>query len=216
VGPIKPGTYWYKICAKDTVGATFKLSAPSKLIQVVIPDGTNTNTATLTDIAWDSAAVGYVVLGGTDPNNLSRQKTDDSTPSSILLTSYNVADYGEPDVEADHVEVDVYKCQHAGNFGTPITGLTSTTFTIANALWTVDEWAGRDCSITGFLDDEGEIAIANFTVDSKHGGHPHYRGWNARSNHARYYCGRRAYHALAADRIRTHADRCEMAEQPCI
>src|SRR5713226_4572601 len=92
-----------------------------------------------TGLAWAPATVGYIVLAGTDPFNLSFQKMVDATPSSVVLTAYNVSNYGEPDIEADHVEVDIYKCQHAGVFGTPITGLTSTTFTIANALWTTNQ-----------------------------------------------------------------------------
>lgn len=166
-GTLKGGlTYWFKICAKDATGATFGLSAGSGFVSVVIPAGTDTNTATISVLGWDGNAAGYVLLCGTDPNSLSFQSMVDSTPSTIALTAYNVANYGEPDIEADHVEVDVYNVEHAGVFGAAISALTSTTFTVAGALWDVNQWAGYDCSITGFLDDPGDIAIANFTITS--------------------------------------------------
>ena len=168
-GTIKGGfNYWAKLVAKDATGSTFGMSAPSDLILISVPAGANTNTITIgaSGLAWAPGTFGYILLMGTDPNNLSFQSMVDATPSSITLTTYNVANYGEPDVQADHVEVDVYKVEHSGNFGIAITGLTSTTFTVANALWTANQWAGYDCSITGFLNDAGDIPICNFTIAS--------------------------------------------------
>jgi hypothetical protein len=168
-GTLRGGlNYWIKIAAKDTTGSTFGMSAPSFLISVVVPAGTNTNTITIgpTGLAWAPLTVGYVVFAGINPSNLSFQVMSDTTPASITLTSFNVSNYGEPDTEFDHVEVDIYKCEHAGVFGNPINNLTSTTFVITNAGWSTNEWAGYDCSITGFLNDPGEVAIANFTITS--------------------------------------------------
>src|SRR5262249_16683094 len=135
-------TYWVKIASKDTTGSTFGLSAPSNIVKITVPAGTNTNTITVPSIYWPSGAVGYVIFAGADPNSLSRQAMADSTPSSITLTAYKVSDYGEPDIEFDHVEVDVYKTVKAGVCLFEIDSVTATTIKAVNPQWTTDQWAG--------------------------------------------------------------------------
>lgn len=164
-------TYFVAVCAKDTVGSTFKLSAPSRLCVIAVPSGTSTNTITVTGLQWGTGAVGYVVFAGTDPNVLTYQADGDTTPSSVTLTSFNERSWGMPDSEYDKNRYRVKRVLHAGVFGAEVVSVTSTTITLAvlsgsAAGFTTNQWAGYDLSLLALKDETGELPIANWTIGS--------------------------------------------------
>lgn len=162
-------TYFFRIVSKETAGANSLLSGPSKDIDVSVPAGTDTNTVSLIDLVWPTEPVppGYVVFGGSSPNLLTFQvEVDGALPSSIQLTSLNDRRWGVPDVEFDRLIVRGKRVAHSGVFGNAVSAVTSTSITVANAQWSVNEWAGRYCAFLGQLGSFGDLPVAHFRVAS--------------------------------------------------
>jgi len=159
-------TYYCALVAKDTVGAEYGVTAPSELVRIAVPAGTNTNTITIPDIAWAAGSVGYILFAGTDPTKLAFHSTSDTTPTSITITTaLNTAAYGMPDVEFDKARYKVKRVLHSGVVGIALTGCNLNKLIIQNAGWTVNEWTNYDCSIIAFKDATlaSGVAITNAT-----------------------------------------------------
>jgi hypothetical protein len=146
--------YYVALCA---VNADAEISPHSQLCRVAIPAGTNTNKLTVPSIDWGDGTTGYALFVGTHPMQLWHQANGGSAtftgaPSAIEFAGpidESKANFPIPDGEYDFVRIKVKKARNLGVFGSEISGVTATTITIAGARWTVDQWAGRDCSIIG-------------------------------------------------------------------
>ena len=158
-------TYWMALVAKDATGASgFKSSAPSQLVKVDVGSATDTNTISITGIAWPSGAAGYLILAGDNPNALTFQGMSDTTPASVTLTSLNERSFGLPDLEFDRLTVRLKLLHHAGVWGQGLDDWTANTITIGGAGWTVNEWAGRIVSIIGRPYSQDPQKILNYLV----------------------------------------------------
>lgn len=162
-GTIKGGkTYWIGISTVDAAG---QLSPLSELIRVDVPASTNTNTISAPNLHWETGSVGYRLYAGVDPNALSHQLTGVGQPASITITSLNISRPGAPDGELDRVYVRAKKVILSGVWQGAITGRTATTFVVAGAGWTVNQFAGYTCSIIGYA-GAATVPLANFTISS--------------------------------------------------
>jgi len=160
-------SYWFMVCAVDAAG---KLSAPSRMMTIAVPSGTNTNTATIPLTYWPSGAAGYKVFGGHTPNRLSWQAEDIGTPSSVTLTGLFTATWGVPDSEFNSLLVRAKRVIHGGVWGQVVTAIDTDTVTVAvlpNAGFAVNQWAGYTLSLIGQKDaDEVPLPIWNATIAS--------------------------------------------------
>lgn len=165
-GTIKGGIpVFIAIAAKDTIGATYKVTPASTICVTYVPAGTNTNTVTVSGIKYPATTIGIVILAGTDPQAMTIQSISDTTPGSITLTSLIVGSNG-PDQRFSSAIVRVWLGIHLGTVGAKISGVTSTTMTVANIYWDVNQWNNCDVSVIGFSADPAEAPIANFGIAS--------------------------------------------------
>ena len=129
-------TYYFLVCSKDVTGADYLPSfASARMAQVVVPSGTNTNTATVQTPYWDGVATGWVLFAGTSPRRLSYQSDGDATPSTmpgtITLTQYNDGSWGVPDPAADHIQIYRKLVINGGVADTVVISCTSTTIKVS-------------------------------------------------------------------------------------
>lgn len=155
--------YYHAACAVDADGL---LSPPSLLCETVVTAVGSANTVTMGVTQWPDGTVGYVTYGGRSPNRLTKQTATSGTPSSITFTAYNECDRGMPDSEFDRLLFRVKRMVHSGVFGIQVTGVTSTTITVTDSAWTVNQWAGYDCSILAKNNGIGDLPFLNFRVSS--------------------------------------------------
>ncbi|WP_321471162.1 phage tail protein [uncultured Paludibaculum sp.] len=142
-------TYWYSACAKDAQGG---YSAPSRLMAVAIPAGTDTNTATVPVPYWDADTTEWVLFGGRTPLRLSKQAEGSGQPASITVTAYNEASAGIPDSEFNQMVLRVRRAVSSGCWTAPVTTVTASSIQVAvpsETGFTVDQWAGHDITLLG-------------------------------------------------------------------
>lgn len=168
-------TYYFQVCAYDSVGNITMPSDPTAPCVVTVPAGTNTNTITVPIAAWPSGAVNYALFGGTMQVRLSAQKTGSvsstTSPASITITGYNEDSWGIPDVVFNSIGIRSKPCVHAGTIGVQVASCTSSTIKIAIAGLTVNQFSpisGHPYYITlvGLVSNEKEIPIANWAIAS--------------------------------------------------
>lgn len=171
-GTMKGGrTYWFMVCGRDSSG---KLSAPSRMMTVAVPAGTNTNTVTIPVPYWPTGTANWVLFGGSTPNKLCMQSTGSGTPSSITLTAFSVSTWGVPDSEFDRRVIRVWKVMHSGVWGQVVKAVTSTTVEVpvlTSAGFTTNQWAGYDISLLAQTNADGvPLPVWNGRVDSNTAG----------------------------------------------
>ena len=160
-------TYFVAICAKDTAGSTYKLSAPSQLATIFVPSGTNTNKITVSVPSWDSPSKGYVIFAGTDAAKLTYQGDADTTPASIQLAAYNASSWGLPDSNFNFLRLYAKRVIHAGIWGTAVLAVTPTTIKVSDLAgdgFTTNQFAGYDISIVGVCDSTDINSAATTAV----------------------------------------------------
>lgn len=150
---------WMAIAAKDSSGKIGAMSAP---IRADLGSGSWSITAS--GLVWDSAAAGYALYAGYDPNWMTLQVESSGTPSSITLSSYLERAAGAPDGEFDHLKARAKRII-AGARTVRVSSVTATTITVSGAGWTVNQWAGRDCSVLGHTAGS-TLPLANFGIAS--------------------------------------------------
>lgn len=152
------------ISVQDSSGAWSPLSKPAR---VLIPTGTNTNTAVTPTINWQAGTSAYILYAGTSEQTMCEQATaSGSTPSTITITSLNVATYGAPDALANSLSFQVQRNIHAGDWGAQVTAVTPTTLQFAGATFGVNQWQGRAVTFFGRPDSSNPLIIANLKVAS--------------------------------------------------
>jgi len=157
-------TIYAVVCSKDAAG---KLSPPhERPVRIDIAAGTNTNTATVPSIYWPSTATGYSIFAGPNPNKLAWQADGATTPTSITLTSLQVATYGVPDGEFDRMLVRCKRVIHSGVWGAQVSAVSTTGITIAGAAFSVNQFAGYDVTIIGRIGSSASLPVWNFRVAS--------------------------------------------------
>ena len=151
---------WMALASKDSAG---KIGAMSGLIRADLGSGSWSITAS--GLVWDSAASGYALYAGYDPNWMTLQAEASGTPSSVTLSSYLERAAGAPDGEFDHLKARAKRIAVAGVRTVRVSSVTATTITVTGAGWTVNQWAGRDCSVLGHTAGSS-IPLANFGIAS--------------------------------------------------
>ena len=156
-------SYYMAVVALDAFGAP---SGPSNLCQVVVTNTGTSNTITVPILGWPSGAAGYICYVGASPQLLTEHASNSSsTPTSITVTAYQQRGKGMPDPEFDRMRVKVKRVAHSGVWGQPVDAVGSGTLKIDSAGWTVNQWAGYDCSILGIAAG-GNMPVLNYTVVS--------------------------------------------------
>lgn len=141
--------YYLAVCATNASG----VSGLSSVCSIAVTAGGTANTVTMPVISWDPAATGYRLFAGLDPNRLTFQRNDGTTPTSITLSSLASEQYGPPDGEFDRFLVRVKRVIHSGVWGAAVTAVAANTLTISGAAFTVNEWAGRQLSTLMMADN---------------------------------------------------------------
>jgi hypothetical protein len=157
--------YFVAVAMRDANGRPGPLSAPC--VTPVAQAGV-VNTITAAVEYWDPAGSGYFVFVGLSPGTLSA--TNDTgfagTPASVTVTDLPEATWGPPDTEFDRLLVRPKYVWHEGVFGAAISAPPGArTITIAGAGWTVNQWAGYDCTVSA-KGDLSALAVLNFRVAS--------------------------------------------------
>jgi hypothetical protein len=151
------------VVALDAFGAP---SAPSTLCEVIVTNVGTANTITVPILGWPTTAAGYIAYVGDTPQLLTEHASNpSSTPTSITITAPIVRGKPMPDTEFDRTRVKVKRVAHSGVFGAAVTAGASGTVEVLGAGWTVNQWAGYDCSILGRAAG-GDMAVLNYSVVS--------------------------------------------------
>lgn len=169
-GKIPAGHYYLALCGIDADG---NITAPFSPPTQVETTGTS-STITLPNIYWQEGTVGYKLYAGTNPNKLSLQLTDPSTPDSITITGYMVADEAMPDVQFDHMVLRAKTVEHAGVWGLAVNEVhagdihgASGYIVIGEGIGFSDnEFQGRTLSFLSRSDATQNLKILNFKVSS--------------------------------------------------
>jgi hypothetical protein len=156
-------TYWAAVVALDAFGAP---SAPSTLCQIVVTNASTANTVTIPILGWPDSAAGYIAYLGSSPQLLTEHASaSGSTPTSIIITSFQQRSKGMPDPEFDRMRVKVKRVAHSGVWGQPVDAVAAGTLEVTGAGWTVNQWAGYDVSFLGKVAG-GDMAVLNYSVVS--------------------------------------------------
>lgn len=154
-------TYWLALCAVDSGG---NLSTPSNPIASVVAPASGGGVLTLVNIYWPGESAGYALYGGQNPNRLSLQSSSTGTPDNVSISTFKVSDQAMPDVQFDHLELQVRKVWHSGVFGSEITVVGTTTLKVDASGFTTNQWAGRSLSVIGQLNSSGNLPIWDLPV----------------------------------------------------
>ena len=105
-------TFYYAVSAVDGAGneGTLSFTVPS-----VIPQGTNTNCVSLTNLSFPASAATFNVYRGTNPQLLYRITSDVPLATSFTDTGAAYEPIGPPDASFDHANF-YYRFEYAGPF----------------------------------------------------------------------------------------------------
>ena len=173
-GYLVGGVYlMFEICATDSSG---NFSAPSQMITVAIPTGTNTNVVTINNLGWQAGTTGYVVFGGRDHFSITRQLVGSGTPSSISIPGngtatatglYAVSLTAPPDLVAYGAVAQAKTVIHSGLFAEEVAAVDSTSITLPNAGTSLANLAGYNVYLLGRQGLAGaNLPIVEFTITS--------------------------------------------------
>ncbi|MBX9600420.1 MAG: hypothetical protein K2X35_05430 [Bryobacteraceae bacterium] len=130
-----------------------QVSPPSLPCRIAVPAGTSTNTITVPELDWDAGTAQYALFVGEGPLKPLYTGTVGGQPAQVTFggpLNLQQASKPLPDPEFDVLRIKVKKVRNAGVFAAEVTGITAPDkITCANAYWTVNQWAGYDCSIVG-------------------------------------------------------------------
>ncbi|TAL08398.1 MAG: DUF2163 domain-containing protein [Nitrospirae bacterium] len=166
-------TYYVAITSGENLtGFETYQTAPSQLVTIAIPAGTNTNTATVSGIVWENEARRGWVYIGIDPTRLVQIQdvavfAEGAGPSTVTVTDLPQDTFGVPDLEYDHLEFEVYKMLMSGVWVAKVTAVTSSSVTVAlpgGESFVADEWAGRDLSVLAISGSGDFVPFATFPV----------------------------------------------------
>ncbi len=163
-GTLLGGTnYYYAVTALDANGNEGTLSFT---VLASVPAGTATNTVTLNELSFPSAAAAFNVYRGASPQLLFRVASNHALGSTFLDSGFASSPEGPPDPNYDHANF-YYRLETAGPFLS--TGSSSTTIANADMGATVAQFAGMLCRVIGGtgLGQERKIAAndpTTFTV----------------------------------------------------
>lgn len=161
-GTIAGGTTVYACAVAFAAGSSVP-SAPSiGFCRIDIPAGTNTNTATVPVLTWDTHTSTWALYAGTSPNLMTLQSSGSGTPSTITITSLVARGQGQPDIEADRIWPKVKPMRHSGILGTQVAAVATNSLTIGGT-WTANSLVGYDVSVLGKADGSA-LPVANYRI----------------------------------------------------
>jgi hypothetical protein len=146
-------TVWCAFAAEDASGAVTPLSS---FVSCYIPAGTNTNTVTVSGIQWAPGTVACHAWIGSSTQTLFYAGRSASVLAAFELSHGLEASWIDtpmPDQCFQTLRVRVKRLMHPGVWAGTVTGWTggsTGTFTVQGAGWTVNQFAGRFCSIVGW------------------------------------------------------------------
>jgi hypothetical protein len=146
-------TVWCAFAAEDASGAVTPLSS---FVSCYIPAGTNTNTVAVSGIQWAPGTVACHAWMGSSPQTLFYAGRSASVLAAFELSHGLEASWIDtpmPDQCFQTLRVRVKRLMHPGVWAGTVTGWTggsTGTFTVQGAGWTVNQFAGRFCSIVGW------------------------------------------------------------------
>lgn len=148
-GSIAPGTYLIAV-ASSNAGPV----APH-FVTAVVPAGTNTNTITVSGIAYTAFVSPTLYIGETSQRMRAADLTSYTfasldgfgNPTSFTLTAITLDGPGLPDVNFDHFIFLARDIVHGGAWGDAIGSSVGNVLTFPNASWSANQWAGYKLSL---------------------------------------------------------------------
>lgn len=163
---IGPQSYSLVFCGVD---GSNSYTAPSQVVTINVSQPTQTASLTVNNIICDPNTQKVAVFAGPTQSTMTFQAL--FTPTSLAKFSatiygMNVRTWSCPDVAVNSITMKAKRIIHSGVFGVAITGVSASTITVAGAGWTLNQWAGRQCTVISRVAADGgdPLPIWNFIV----------------------------------------------------
>jgi hypothetical protein len=144
-------------------------SPPSEVLVQQVPNGTDTNSLTITNIQWPSVSglTGWVLFASDAEDLICGQKSGTGLPGSITLdVPLQRSTYAVPDFDLQTLRVRAQLLIHGGVLGAPVYMLNTDRIVASDAtdFAGTDDWTGRVLAIIGRQLGDGHGPFQHFNI----------------------------------------------------